>query len=160
MRAQQQESARMLSESEADVRRLRKALDEAIASKEALREKAEMELGTAHRDAREAEQRHVAHERRLLADVDRERVAARQAAADLAKEQKACAADLEAARAVQEAGKQALQAEKAAHRDAAAAWSRREQQGQVELATLRERVAGAEQRAADLGDRLRPGSAC
>ena len=27
--------------------------------------------------------------------------------------------------------------------------------GQVELATLRERAAGAEQRAADLGDRLR-----
>ncbi len=36
-----------------------------------------MELGAAQRDAREAEQRHVAHERRLLADVDRERVAAR-----------------------------------------------------------------------------------
>jgi len=38
---------------------------------------------------------------------------------------------------VQEACKQALHAEKAAHRDAAAAWSRREQVGQVELATLR-----------------------
>ena len=84
MQAQQQESARLLGDSEAEVRRLRKALDEAVASKEALREKAAMELGAAQRDAREAEQRHVAHERRLLAEVDRERLAARQAAADLA----------------------------------------------------------------------------
>ena len=154
MHTQQQESARLLSDSEAEVRRLRKAFDEAVASKEALREKAAMELEAAQRDAREAEQRHVAHERRLLADVDRERVAARQAATDLAKEQKARAADLEAARAAQEAGKQALQEEKAAHRDAAAAWSRQEQEGKVELATLRERAAGAEQRANDLAAQL------
>jgi len=38
-----------------------------------------MELGAEHRDAKEAEQRHVAHERRLDADVDRERVDTRQA---------------------------------------------------------------------------------
>ena len=114
-----------------------------------------MELGAAQRDAKEAEQRHVAHERRLLADVDRERVAGRQAAADLAKEQKARAADQEAARTAQAAAEQALQAEKAAHRESGAAWSREQQEMRVELATLRERAAGAEQRAADLGDRLR-----
>jgi chromosome segregation ATPase len=155
MHTQQQESARLLSDSEAEVRRLRKALDESVASKEALREKTAMELGAAQRDAKEAEQRHVAHERRLLAEVDRERVMARQAAADLAKEQKAHAADLEAARGAQEAARQALQVEKAAHRDAAAAWSRQEREVQVALATLRERAAGAEQRAVDLADRLR-----
>ncbi|MDN8618931.1 DNA-binding protein [Variovorax ginsengisoli] len=154
MHAQQQESARLLSDSEAEVRRLRKALEEAVASKEALREKAAMEIGAAHRDAREAEQRHVAHERRLLADVDRERVAARQATADLAKEQKARAADLEAARGVQAAAKQALQVEKAAHSDAAAERSRQQQEMRVELATLRERAAGAEHRAADLTAQL------
>lgn len=154
MHAQQQESARMLSESEAEVRRLRKALDEAVASKEALREKAGMELVVAHRDAKEAEQRHVAHERRLLADVDRERVAARQTAADLAKEQKARAADVEAARTAHEAAKEAFQTEKAAHREAAAACSRQEQEGKVELATLRERAAGAEHRANDLAAQL------
>ncbi|VTU42033.1 DNA-binding protein [Variovorax sp. RA8] len=155
MHTQQQESARLLSDSEAEVRRLRKALEEAVASKEALREKAAMELGAVQRDAKEAEQRHVAHERRLLADIDRERVAARQAAADLAKEQKARAADQEAARTALAAAEQALQAEKAAHGEAAAAWSREQQEMRVELATLRERAAGAEQRAADSGDRLR-----
>ncbi|WP_162590486.1 hypothetical protein [Variovorax sp. RA8] len=41
-----------------------------MASKEALREKAALELATAQRDAKEAEQRHIVHERRLLADVD------------------------------------------------------------------------------------------
>jgi hypothetical protein len=154
MHTQQQESARILSDSEAEVRRLRKALDEAVASKEALREKAAMELGAAQREAKEAEQRHVAHERRLLVDVDRERVAARQAAADLAKEQKARAADLESARVAQEAAKQALQVEKAAQSNAAADWSRQQQEIQVELATLRERAAGAEQRAGDLTAQL------
>ncbi|RZL95797.1 MAG: hypothetical protein EOP82_01995 [Variovorax sp.] len=154
MHAQQQESTRLLSDSETEVRRLRKAFDEAVASKEALREKAEMELGAAHRDAREAEQRHVAHERRLLADVDRERVAVRQAVADLAKEQKVRATDLEAARSAQEAATQAFQVEKAAHREAAAAWSSQQQEIHVELATLRERAAGAEQRATDLAIQL------
>ncbi|SCK09578.1 hypothetical protein VAR608DRAFT_0356 [Variovorax sp. HW608] len=154
MHAQQQESARLLSEAEAEVRRLRKALDESLASKEALREKAAMELGAAHRDAKEAEQRHVAHERRLLADVDRERVAARQAVADLAKEHKARAADQEAARGALEAARQTLQAEKAAHAEAAAAWSRQEHATLVELATLRERAGAAEQRAGDLASQL------
>ena len=134
MHTQQQESARLLSDAEAEVRRLRKSLDEAVASKD-LREKAAMDLVAAQRDAREAEQRHVTHERRLLADVDRERVAARQAAAELAKEQKARTADLDAARTAQAAAQQALQAEKSAHRDSAVAWSRKEQEGQVELAT-------------------------
>jgi len=39
MHAQQQESARLLADSEAEVRRMRKALDEAVARKEVLREK-------------------------------------------------------------------------------------------------------------------------
>ncbi|MGJ7512708.1 DNA-binding protein [Variovorax sp. GT1P44] len=154
MHTQQQESARLLSDSEAEVRRLRKALEEALASKEALREKSAIELEAAHRDAKEAEQRHVAHERRLLADVDRERVAARQAASDLAKEQKARAVDLDAARESREAATQALRAEKAAHRDAATTWSRQQQQAQIELVTFREKAAGAERRATDLAAQL------
>jgi hypothetical protein len=52
------------------------------------------------------------------------------------------------------ASQQALQDEKAAHRDAAATWSREHQAAQVELATLRERAAGAEQRATDLATQL------
>jgi hypothetical protein len=48
---QQQESARLLGESEAEVRRLRKALDEAVAGKETLREQMAMELGAKRRAA-------------------------------------------------------------------------------------------------------------
>jgi len=122
----------VLTQRETSLEEKRVALDEAVASKEALREKAAMELGAAQRDAKDAEQRHVSHERRLLADVDRERVAGRQEA-----------------RTAQTAARQALQAEKSAHREAAA-WSREQQEIRVELATLRGCAAGAEQRAAGL----------
>ena len=152
--AQQQESARILSETGAEVRRLRKAQEEALASKEALREKSEMALGAAQRDAKDAEQRHDARAGRLLADIDRERVAARQAVADLKKEQSARSAEQDASRAALEAARQALQAEKAARTDAAASWSRQEQATQIELATLRERAGAAEQRAGDLASQL------
>ncbi|CAN7782534.1 DNA-binding protein [Variovorax sp. LjRoot175] len=154
MQSQLQESARMLSNSQAEERRLRKALDEAVASKEALREKAEMELGAKQRAADEAAERYLAHERRLHSEVDRERMATRQAKADLEKEQKARAVDAEASRSALASAKQALQEEKTAHRDAAAVWSRQHQEVQVELATLRERAAGAELRATDLASQL------
>ena len=58
--------------------------------------------------------------------LDRARVAARQAAAELGKEKKARAADHEAARATQAA----------ANREAVAAWTREQQEMRVELATL------------------------
>ncbi|MDM0050601.1 DNA-binding protein [Variovorax sp. J22R115] len=154
MHAQQQESARLLGDSEAEVRRLRRALDEAVASKEALREKTAMELGAKQRAAEETEERHLAQERRLLSEVDRERMATRQASAELAKMQKAHAADAETARSALGAAQLALQHEKTAHSDAAAAWSLQHQAAQVELATLRERSAGVEQRATDLASQL------
>ncbi|KWT97664.1 MULTISPECIES: DNA-binding protein [unclassified Variovorax] len=151
MRSQQQEAARLLSASEAELRRLRKGLEEALAGKEAFREKAAMELAVARRDAREAEERHLAHERRLLSDIDRERMAARQASAELAKEQKAHAAHVESAHAASTAAQQALHKATASHNTAVAAWSSRLQEAQVELATLRERAASTELRATDLG---------
>ncbi|RZL89704.1 MAG: hypothetical protein EOP82_18530 [Variovorax sp.] len=70
-----------------------------------------MELGAMQRAADEAEARHLAHERRLLSELDRERVASRQAVAELAKEQEARAADRETASSVQEAAKRALAVE-------------------------------------------------
>lgn len=150
MHAQQQASARLLSDSEAEVRRLRKALDEAAAGKEAIREKAAMDLALAQRDAREAQERHLAHERRLLSDVDRERMATRQANAEFDKLQKTYAAHVESAHAALSASQRTLQDERHAHGDAAAAWSLQHQGAQVELATLRERAGAAEERAADL----------
>jgi len=154
MEAHQQESARLLGEKEAEVRRLRKALEEAVATKETLREKAAMEIQAKQRAADEAEERHLAQERRLLSEVDRERMATRQASAELVREQKARAADADAARAALATAQQALQAEKSAHREAASAWGRQIQETQLELATLRERAGGAEQRANDLAAQL------
>ena len=154
MDRQQQESVRVLSESEAEVRRLRKALDETETSKEALRESLAMQLGAKQRAANEAEERHLAQERRLLSEIDRERMVTRQATADLAKEQQARFADAEAARTALSTTQQALQDEQTAHRDEAAAWSRQYQEAQVELAILRERGAGVEQRAIDLASQL------
>ncbi|MDM0110470.1 hypothetical protein QTH97_36725, partial [Variovorax sp. J22R24] len=154
MHAQQQESARLLSDSEAEVRRLRKALDETIAGKEALREKLAMELSAKQRAADEAEERHVAHERRLLHEIDRERAATRQATAELAKERKGRLAEAQTGLAALGAAEQALEKAEAAHRDAAVIWSRQHQATEVELAILRERVASAEQRAADHASHL------
>ncbi len=89
-----------------------------MASNEALRETSAMELGAKQRAADEAEERHLAHERRLLSEVDRERMATHQANAELGKEQKGRTADMAVARSAQEAAKQALQDEQSAHRDA------------------------------------------
>ena len=88
MQSQQQESSRLLSDSEAEVRRLRKALDDAVASKEALREKDAMELGASQRAAKKTEERRLAQERRLLSEIDRKRMATRQTSAELDKVQR------------------------------------------------------------------------
>ena len=150
MHTQQQESARLLAESEAEVRRLRKAHEEALGSKEALRETMGLELAKQQRATEQAEERHQAHERRLMSELDRERVATRQAGAELAKEQKARATDRDASRAAAEKAEHALVQAQAKHRDEESTWSRQLQALQVEQATLRERAAGAEQRAGDL----------
>ena len=62
-------------------------------------------------------------------ELDRERVAARQAGAELAKEQKARAAEAEAHRIALAAAQQTLQQEKSSHRDAAAAGAFRARTG-------------------------------
>ena len=151
---QQQESIRLLAESEERVRSLRGQLEQAQGSKEALREKLELDLSRQQQSAKEADERHQAHERRLLSEVDRERMATRQAAAELAKEQKARAADREAARVAAEKAEQALVQAQAKHREEESTWSRQLRELQVEQATLRERAAGAEQRAGDLAIQL------
>jgi hypothetical protein len=131
-------------------RHLRKALDDALGSKEALRETMAMEVSAKQRAAEDAEERHRAHERRLLSEVDRERMATNQAAAELAKAQKARAVDAEAARTAILVAQQTLHEEQAARRDAVASASRQVKDAEVELATLRERSAGADERVKDL----------
>ena len=151
---QQQESARQLTEQEGQSRRLRRALDDALRSKEALREKSEMDLAAKQRSFNEAEERHLAQERRMLADVDRERLAARQSAQELTREQKARAAEREAARALQDQASDAVRAEQAARRADALESSELIQKLRLELATQRERAAGAERLVADMGARF------
>jgi hypothetical protein len=154
MDRQQKESARLLAESEAEVRRLRKALEEAGANREALREKVAMELGAMQHAAQAVEERHLAHERRLLSEIDRERMATIRAAAELAKAQKARASDAESSRTALHAIQQALHEEQTAHREAVAIAARQLKDTEVELATLRERTAGAEERVNDLAKQL------
>jgi hypothetical protein len=90
----------------------------------------------------------------LLSEIDRERLATRQAHAELAKEQKARAADAEAARRAVLAAQQALHEEKTAHRKAESEGSRQIQALQLELATQGERAAATSQRANDLDSQL------
>jgi hypothetical protein len=81
-------------------------------------------------------------------------MATRQASVELAKEQRARAADAEAARSALLAAQQALHEEKTARRDAEASASKQLRNVQIELATQRERTAGAELRANDIASQL------
>ena len=154
MHVQQQESARLLSDSEAEVRRLRKSLEDAVGSKEALRETMAAALTQQQRAAKEAEERHRVHERRLLAEVDRERLATAKAVADLAKAQKAHAAEAETSRNALLAAQQALHQEQGTRREGEAAASQQVQALRVELATWRERASSADARVQDLAAQL------
>jgi hypothetical protein len=131
LHAHQQESARLLSHSEAEVRRLHKSLDEALGSKEALRETMAMALAQQQRAAEDAEERHRVHERRRLAEVDRERLATAKAVAELAKVQKAHAADAQAARTALLAAQQALHQAQGARHDVEAAAAQQMQALQI-----------------------------
>ncbi|OUM00103.1 hypothetical protein A8M77_23260 [Variovorax sp. JS1663] len=154
MHARHQEAARLLGDSEAEVRRLRKALEVTLKSKEDLREKAATDLEAKQRSAADAEERHLAQERRLLSEIDRERMATRQANAELAKEQKARAAESEASRTAMATAQQRLHEEQSARRTDAASWARQLLEAEVQLAARREREAAAEQRVADLASQL------
>ena len=154
MHAHQQESTRLLSHSEAEVRRLHQSLDEALASKEALRETMAMAMAQQQRAAEDAQERHRVHERRLLAEVDRERMATAKAVAELAKVQKAHGADAEVASTALLAVQQALHQEQGTRRELEAAAAQQAQALQIELATWRERAASADARAQDLATQL------
>lgn len=89
MRGQLAESTRLQEDSKNEIRRLRELLGQAQAEQDMLRREFGATATARELASKVAEERHSARERRLLTDVDRERLAARQAVADLAKEQKA-----------------------------------------------------------------------
>ncbi|SCK11266.1 Membrane-bound metallopeptidase [Variovorax sp. HW608] len=154
MHTQQQESARLLSESALQVQRLRSDLHEAAASKEALREKAQTDLENRQRQVEEAEQRRITHERRLLSEIDREREAVRHAAEELAKERQARVDEREVSLRTQDGLKQALEDLRSSHWEVAQATARDYQEIRIELAAMRERAAAAESRVSDLTSQL------
>jgi hypothetical protein len=86
--AQQAETARLHDGAQAEIRRLRELLAHAQALHETQRLEQRAAAAAREEVAKEIEARHTAREHRLLGDIDRERLATRQAAVDLAKEQK------------------------------------------------------------------------
>jgi len=125
-----------------------------VGRKEALRETMAMALAQQQRAAEDAEKRHDVHERRLLAEVDRERLATAHAVAELARVQKAHAAAAEAARTALLSAQQALHQEQGTRREVEAAAAQQVQALQIELATWRERAASADARGQDLAAQL------
>lgn len=85
---QQAETARLHDSAQSEIRRLRELLAHAQALHEAQRLEHRAAATAREEAAKEIETRHTAREHRLLGDIDRERLATRQAAAELAKEQK------------------------------------------------------------------------
>lgn len=81
------EALRLRASTDQEIARLNALLMEASASKEVLRQEHAAALAIRERDLRDAEARHAAQEKRMLADVDRARQAAKQLEADLAREQ-------------------------------------------------------------------------
>jgi hypothetical protein len=98
------------------IARLNALLLDANASKEALRQEHAAALAARDRDLREAQERHAAQEKRMLADVDCARQAAKHLEGDLVKEQQRRLRGEEAAALLLEGEREALrQAREAAH---------------------------------------------
>lgn len=86
--SQKAETARLHDGAQAEIRWLRELLAHAQALHETQRLEHRAAAAAREEAVKEIEARHTAREHRLLGDIDRERLATRQAAADLAKEQK------------------------------------------------------------------------
>ena len=86
--AQQAETARLHDGAQGEIRRLQEMLAHAQALNETQRLEHRAAAAAREEAVKEIEAGHTAREHRLLGDIDRERLATRQAATDLAKEQK------------------------------------------------------------------------
>lgn len=88
VKGQLSEAARQQDSAQGEIRRLRDALAQSQAQLDAQRLEHRAAVTAREEALKEAQARHAAREHRLLADIDRERVASRQAASELAKEHK------------------------------------------------------------------------
>ncbi|CAN7749459.1 DNA-binding protein [Variovorax sp. LjRoot84] len=149
---------RQLAEQAAEVQRLRVSTDHEIArlntlllqtsaSKELLRQEHAAVLAAREQDLRDAEARHAAQDRRMLAEVDRARQATKSMEAELAREQQHRVRS-------EEAAAQALQAERQALRTAQQAGQEAERSLRDQLAAERIALARSEAQGAALAQRL------
>ncbi|WP_232073670.1 DNA-binding protein [Variovorax sp. RA8] len=102
------EGQRLRTTSEHEIARLNALLLEAGASKEELRQEHAAALAAREKDLRDAEARHAAQEKRMLADVDRARQAVKQVEGELAREQQRRVRGEETAAQLLDAERQAL----------------------------------------------------
>jgi hypothetical protein len=150
------DASRLRISTEQDIARLNALLLEANASKDQLRREHAAALATRERDLRDAEARHAAQEKRMLADVDRARQAAKQLEADLTKEEQRRLRGEEAAVQVLDAERQALrntqqsaQQTERALRDQLAAQGIALAQAQSQGAALQQRMDDIERRSGE-----------
>jgi hypothetical protein len=136
---------RLLTEQE--IARFNALLLDASASKEVLRQEHAAALATRERDLRDAEARHAAQEKRMLAEVDRARQATKQLEGELAREQQRRVRG-------EEAAAQLLDAERQALRDAQQAAQQTELAFRDQLAARGIALAQAQSQGAALQQRL------
>ena len=136
LRSQLREQATQLEKAGLELERARGSLATLVQERDADRRQFDEQLRLLAEERQRTEQRTAANEKRLLEEVDRARQEAKQAA-----------------RALEDAGRKHA-AEKQALERTNAGLSTRVHEGQVELATLKERLQGAEERAKGLESSL------
>lgn len=130
-----------------EVARLNVLLGEAQAATERLRQDHAAALAVDDQDLRDAIERHTAQERRMLEDVDRSRMSAKQAETALARERQQRLQSEEAAAQTLEVGRRTL-------RDAQAAAQQMERELRDELGNMATRMARTQSTGAALQQRL------
>lgn len=88
VKGQLSEASRLQDSAQSEIRRLRESLAQAQAQLDAQRLEHRAAMTAREEALKDVEARHTAREHRLLGDIDRERLAAREAASELAKEHK------------------------------------------------------------------------
>lgn len=88
VKGQLSEASRLQDSAQSEIRRLRESLAQAQAQLDAQRLEHRAAMTARDEALKDVEARHTAREHRLLGDIDRERLAAREAASELAKEHK------------------------------------------------------------------------
>jgi len=151
------EAQRLRGSTDQEIAKLNALLLEANASKDRLRKEHAAALATRERDLRDAETRHAAQEKCMLAEVDRARQVTKQLEGDLSKERQSRVRGEESAAQALEAERQALRnAQQAAQQTERALRDQLAAQGIV-LAQAQSQGAALQQRMDDLQRQISEG---